>query len=181
MGIGWDVSGTVSSTYGKKWGEESSTQTSFNALSQDILNQFTEMAFANYASNQKQAIEGYSKSAALTDTQGLISSFMRQLTEQQLPSLVSQEAAGGAYGATATAALKNDAVARTAEASARAQLEGIAQYANIQSALQSTGLQDLYQALSLQKGGTVQADRTYKEQNYGVSASATGRYGMSFG
>ena len=172
-------SATAETQYTKKWGEESSTQTSFNALSQDILNKFTEMAFANYASNQKQAIEGYSKSAAMADTQGLISSFMRQLTEQQLPSLVSQEAAGGAYGATATAALKNDAVARTAEASARAQLEGIAQYANIQSALQSTGLQDLYQALSLQKGGTVQADRTYKEQNWGASATGTANWGFT--
>ena len=162
-----------------KSGSESSTQTSFNALSQDILNQFTEMAFANYASNQKQAMEGYSKSAALADTQGLISSFMRQLTEQQLPSLVSQEAAGGAYGATATTALKNDAVARTAEAAARAQLEGVAQYANIQSALQSTGLQDLYQALSLQKGGTVQADRTYKEQNWGASVTGTANWGFT--
>ena len=176
---GWDAE--VSTQNVSKSGSESTFQTSFNQLSQDILNQFTEMAFANYANQSKQATVDYSKSSAMADTQGIISSFMRQLTEQQLPSLVSAEAGGGAYGSTATAALKNDAVARTAEASARAQLEGIAQYANIQSALQSSSLQDLYQALSLQKGANVQTQRDYKEQNWGVTASVTGNAGFSVG
>lgn len=166
--LGWSGEASVQNV--SKSGSESTFQTSFNQLSQDILNQFTEMAFANYANQSKKATVDYSKSAAMADTQGIISSFMRQLTEQQLPALVSAEAGGGAYGSTATAALKNDAVARTAEASARAQLEGIAQYANIQSALQSSGLQDLYQALSLQKGGTVAGQREYDENTTSVGA-----------
>ena len=169
--IGWG--GSVTGKYSKQWGNENSQTTSFNDLSQGILDQFTEMAFSNYQKSQQQTIANYSKEAALADTQGIVASSMRQLTEQQLPSLVSAEAGGGAYGSTATAALKNDAVARTAEAAARAQLEGVAQYANIQSALQTSSLQDLYQALSLQKGGTVDTARSWDSAGWGLESTVS--------
>ena len=156
--------------YSKNWYDKnmSSSTTNFNALSQGILDQFTQMAFQNYQQGLQKAETQYSKEAALADTKGLVDSFMRQLTEQQLPALVGAESAAGAYGSTATQALKNDAVARTAEATARAQIEAIGSYANLLQGMQGTGLQELIHALDLQKGANTTSKGSGMQ--WGVSA-----------
>ena len=153
--------------------------TSFNAMSQDILDQFTQQAFQNYMTGNATAQQQYSKEAALTDTKGLVDSFIRQLTEQQLPALVGAESAAGAYGSTATQALKNDAVARTAEATARAQIEAIGSYANLLQGMQGTGLQELIQALGLQKGANVSmtGSESGMQTGWGAGAQVQGSYG----
>lgn len=52
-----------------------------------------------------------------------IAAIQRQLSEQILPGIVSQEGMAGAYNSTATAQLANDAIARGAERAALAQVE----------------------------------------------------------
>ena len=118
------------------------------------------------ARRDAQDIRGnYSKDAAFSDSQGLVSQQMRRVLEQLLPSINRASEDAGSSGGALRALLMQDAASKAAESSSALGVKTAVDYGNIASNLtqvlerfttmDNSATQALLGALGLSKGATV--------------------------
>ena len=76
---------------------------------------------------------GFSKDAAIADSQGPVANLVQQALQSQMPGITSAGKASGLYNSTTQAQLTNDLAARTQLAGSQAVQQNIQNYANIQT------------------------------------------------
>ena len=123
--------------------------------------------------NLQQDREGYSKTAAFADAQGLIAQTMRQALEKLIPSINQGAMGAGASQSSMRALLTQRAAENAAEAAAAQGLNSAVQYggvANGMSAIierllaqQDPAAQALIQALGVAKGAVSNTTNNYSE------------------
>ena len=132
------------------------------------------------ARNDAQGMRGeYSKSAAFSDSQGLVSQQMRRALEQLVPSISRAAEDAGSSGGALRALLMQDAANKAAESSSALGVKTAVDYGNIASNLtqvlerfttvDNSTTQALLGALGLAKGATVNTTGTSTTNTAGTT------------
>lgn len=184
MGLGLSF-GSSSSSSRSVSRESGSSSTELSG--QSITSRFDEQAKAllDAFTNQKfdeQGAEGdgqYSRENAIADAQGVVQNIFREFSEKALPEIYSAERGTGAYNATATQFLANDAFGEAVSRSAQVVQKNIIDYAQLgqnDSQLQISALLD---ALKLQGSAYERTDLDQESSSQFSGTSSTNTRGSS--
>ena len=123
-------------------------------------------------------VSGYTKSAAIADSQGLVKSIFDQYKQSDLPQIYQAQSSSGGYNSTAAQTLADNAFGQAVSKAQGAVLGNIKSYADITNTIEQTDatktssiLGALLQSLGLQQSATKKA--TGSEDTVSTGTSTT--------
>lgn len=134
----------------------SDVNTAFDAFSKQSLDTLLQ----TLTDTQAGKGAGFTKDAAVADTQGLVQGLFNKYSKEVVPQIVAQGGQGGVYNSTGVQALANDAFASTVAKGAELQLSAIKDYAGIQQQAQNSGFEAILAALGLEAKAYSTSDST---------------------
>ena len=134
----------------------SDVNTAFDAFSKQSLDTLLQ----TLTDTQGSKGAGFTKDAAIADSQGLVQGLFNKYSKEVVPQIVAQGGQGGVYNSTGVQALANDAFASTVAKGAELQLGAIKDYAGIQQQAQNSGFEAILAALGLQAKAYSTSDST---------------------
>lgn len=153
--------------------------TSTAALTANIGNRLIG-ALDAYGSNILKDNQAYSKSAAISDSQGAIAELFRQFRNDSLPAIYQQQSNSGGYNSTTGQLLANDAFASTVSKGAALQLDTIQKYRTLQQN-DFSALANLFNAYKQTSGGESSAAATNAAANSSSNSALNGLIGNVVG